>query len=372
LQVNPSAWSFVLVVFGWGLLKRAADVGRLWFSLPALIALLTVTALDHGPIAALGLIGLIAVAITLPPERRTQALALVGVAAALAFVLCLCWPWFSIWTALISPQDRDYWFNPHILKKELTIWTGPAVLCSLAVATLRPRALNRAFLTAAAISFTLGLFAFPLRSPTLERLPLPAIFFLHLPIALFLTETRVFSVASWPARLRGLIKGGAAGAMPALETAVAVLVLVLLTPQLISTLREPHLLRGPVARLLHRPDKQQNIKRRLDALLAPVGHHDVVLSDVLTSWPVPSSAGRIVAPLHFEMFVNNQPDRVHDVEAFFTTATPDEQRVILQRYRVRWVLLDTERISERTSTALQRDWPTVARDRELVLLDARP
>jgi hypothetical protein len=28
------------------------------------------------------------------------------------------------------------------------------------------------------------------------------------------------------------------------------------------------------------------------------------------------------------MFVNNQPDRVHDVEAFFTTATPEEQRVI--------------------------------------------
>jgi hypothetical protein len=92
LQVNPSAWSFALVVFGWGLLKRAADVGRLWFSLPAFIALLAVAALDHGPIAALGLIGLIAVAITLPSQRRTQALALLGVAAALAFVLCLCWP----------------------------------------------------------------------------------------------------------------------------------------------------------------------------------------------------------------------------------------------------------------------------------------
>jgi hypothetical protein len=37
---------------------------------------------------------------------------------------------------------------------------------------------------------------------------------------------------------------------------------------------------------------------------------------------------------------------------------------------VRWILLDTERTSERASTALQLDLPTVARDRELVLLDA--
>jgi hypothetical protein len=139
----------------------------------------------------------------------------------------------------------------------------------------------------------------------------------------------------------------------------------------ISTLREPLPLRAPIARLLHRPDKQENIKRRLDALLAPVDDHDVVLSDVLTSWPAPSSAIRIVAPLHFEMFVNNQPDRVHDVEAFFTTATPDERSVILERYQVRWILLDTERTSERASTALQLDLPTVARDRELVL-PARP
>jgi len=55
------------------------------------------------------------------------------------------------------------------------------------------------------------------------------------------------------------------------------------------------------------------------------------------------------------MFVNNQPDRVHDVEALFTTATPDERRVILERCQVRWILLDTEGTSERASTALQRD-----------------
>jgi alpha-1,6-mannosyltransferase len=87
--------------------------------------------------------------------------------------------------------------------------------------------------------------------------------------------------------------------------------------------------------------------RWLDFLESRVETYDVVLTDLETCWYVPSFSGKVVAfPMHLP-FVPDHAARVRAVERFFgPEASFDERRVILGRYRVRWVLLEKEHITD--------------------------
>jgi hypothetical protein len=59
-----------------------------------------------------------------------------------------------------------------------------------------------------------------------------------------------------------------------------------------------------------------------------------VLGNALTSWAVPTSRGRIVAALHYELFTPDQPRRHRDLQAFFGPANRDEKQRIISKYNV--------------------------------------
>jgi hypothetical protein len=119
----------------------------------------------------------------------------------------------------------------------------------------------------------------------------------------------------------------------------------LFVPQLWMVLREPYLARPYVARLMHKRDKQHRLKPTYDKLMSGVDRHAVVLGPALTVWPVPSSSGRVVAAAHFELFTSGQPQRCQDTETFFTEGTDQATRLqILDRYHVRYLILDPDRI----------------------------
>jgi len=69
--------------------------------------------------------------------------------------------------------------------------------------------------------------------------------------------------------------------------------------------------------------------------------YDVILSDILTSWPVPTFGGKIVATVHPLAFVRDHDARLRAVDMFPKNETSASERVeILRRYGVRFVLVN--------------------------------
>jgi hypothetical protein len=159
------------------------------------------------------------------------------------------------------------------------------------------------------------------------------------------------------------------------ETALILAGLLLLAygliPQCVAIFREPWLGRVYVARLLHKSDKQQDVKQMFDHVLSGVGTNEVVLSDVLTSWPVPSSNGKIVAALHYELFVPDQGSRSADVARFFSPSETIAGQVgILDKYAARWILLNRSVLSAAVFNQLLDPSAVVSREKDLYLMDA--
>ncbi len=70
---------------------------------------------------------------------------------------------------------------------------------------------------------------------------------------------------------------------------------------------------------------------------------DVVLSDLASSYPVPTFAGKVVAHEGNLALVPDAAARVRDVDLFFEGgASADERAEIIERYNVRWLLLSRD------------------------------
>jgi hypothetical protein len=89
-----------------------------------------------------------------------------------------------------------------------------------------------------------------------------------------------------------------------------------------------------------------------------------------TSWAVPSSRGRIVAATHYELFTPDQAQRHRDVRAFFGPAGPAERQRILERYNVKYLLLEPDRLDGRVVEDLLEPAAVVRRTERMILLDA--
>src|SRR5262249_44819729 len=123
-------------------------------------------------------------------------------------------------------------------------------------------------------------------------------------------------------------------------------------------------------RLMHRSAKTRPLKAEYDRLLEPVGERDVVLGDALTSWPVPSSRGRIVAALHYELFTPDQPQRHRDVQAFFGPADRAERQRIISKYKAKYIIIEPDLLDGQGVEALLDPAAVVGRTKGMILLDA--
>src|SRR6185312_17472381 len=122
--------------------------------------------------------------------------------------------------------------------------------------------------------------------------------------------------------------------------ALVIILIACLEPEARLILSKPYLLRPYIAKVLHRPDRKEKLTRDLPVLLQNVGANDVVMSDLMTSWLVPSTNGKIVAALHYELFVPDQRQRWHDLEDFFQADKAIDRDAILRKYGTRWIILN--------------------------------
>jgi hypothetical protein len=376
LSVNPSAFSFFLVLLNWSLLRRMGVSG--WSAakcVPLILlcaVLCTISLLDHGMTGAFGVMGYFLLALTGPQGRRRLMFLMAAVVTVIGGLLCLAWPWYSFISAVTTRQDTAYWFNPVISRLTFTVWCAPGILCALFAIPLRNRPLVRTCLIGGAASLFIGLLAIPIKSPVFARFPIPGMIFLHTAVGVFAHEAGIFRLSTWSRRLREITALHSQAAYPILQVALAVMLLFFLAPQLVDVAAQPYLGRTYLTRALHLRDLQQHPRQTLAEVLAPIGPRDVVLSDRETSMFIPGIRGRIVGSFHFELFVPGQPARVLAMDRFFSTdGTEAEREETIRQYDVKWILLSRMRLGDYLFASLLRDSAVVSQADDMVLMDAQ-
>ncbi len=370
-QVNPSAFAFSLTLFCWTIFLRLISTRFLGIAVLVLSIMTGVSLLDHAMTGMFTMIGYLLFAVTADRQLRPRmiiASVLIGIGS---LAVCMAWPWYDFMYAARLNPDYDYWFNPYILTAMLTTWAWPAYLCGLASLSLT-RPVIRRLLLGALVCTAIAMAAFVVKSPTLARLPMPAMIFLHIPIGIFCHDQRLFQPATWPGRIRALIKSDDSERYTAiLVTMVGLMYFGSFLPQIRSVLITPHLARPYISRLIGKPTKLVRYREIFDELLRDIGPHDVVLSDLNNSWMIPSSRGRIVAALHYEFFVKGQNERTADLVSFFAEGTSTQQRLdILAARHVRWIVLDSTSLTPSVVKQLTVPEAVVRTVGNFMLLDA--
>jgi len=370
-QVNPSAFSLPLALVVWAVFWRAARSKLTVWVWIALLALCTLSVLSHPMTAPPIFIGLFAMALLVHKVGRARRVGYVAVLAMAVLALCLLWPWYSFARALLMRQDITFWYSADFLKMMFQSWCLPAMIGAVCALPFRGRPLVRFALIGAVVSYGLALSAFILHSPTLARLPMSGLVFLHLATAVFFREARFFEYATWADRVRLLRQRELSKAATAiLELGILGLLGFCLLPQVVQVPRSAHLARAYVAPLVGQQNKQLELKDKFDRLLIPVAQRDVVLSDLLTSWPIPSSRGRIVAALHLEYFVPGQDQRRSDLQSFFDVLDDEQRFQVLRRYNVRWIVLNRLDLDEAIFARLMEPTAVSNTVEYLTLMDA--
>lgn len=368
-QVNPSAFSFATFLLAWASLKRFLNHGGAWRWIG--IAVVCVLAmLDHAMTGAFAVMALFITAL-LDSRRRWHAAGGVMACSVVALGVCLAWPLYPFMEALVSRKDVDYWFNGAISRMMLTQWCAPAIALALAAMLRVDRPLVKTCLAIGAAGLFLSIASIPVRSPTFARFAMPANVMFQIAIAVWACRSGLMCPKKSLAAISKLyrVPTSPENASTVLHLLFVLTLLYGLIPQLIAVLKEPHLARPTLARFLHIRELAPHLKPIYDELLSGIGPKDVVLGTPLTSWPVPSSRGRIVAALHYERFVDDQVTRDHDSLAFFDPGTSESERNrILTKYAVRWIILDTSRDSADVQKALSARYPLVRQSGTFVLL----
>jgi hypothetical protein len=371
-QVNPSAFSFPLALFCWSMFGEIAKGARGIVRWIVSVLLMSIAMLDHGMTGAFGIVGLFILAVLAPAAERVRMLA--GFVAVVICVagLCTLWPWYGFWKAVFWKGDPQYWFNPLFWRWEMTQWIVPGVGCALFALPLIGRPLVRFCVAGGTMAVAAGLAARLNHSPVLARFPLPGLIFFHIMVGIFAHQVGIFRISTWPARIRAMIAPFPQGSYWITQTLVFLAVVCCFVPQAKEIAVQPWLARPYLVRALHRGrDLQERLPGNLAELLKPVKEHDVVLSDLRTSWLVPSVNGRVVAVNHYELFVPDQRQRWHDVLDFFTPGDSDSHRErVVRQYHVRWIVLDGETMDVGVYYHLLRPASVVAKVDGLVLMDA--
>jgi hypothetical protein len=371
-EVNPSAFGFSVTLIVWAITRWIARgvLSPAWFvAIGPLFAAVFLSQAITGAVCALGLAMMLVIC---PSEfRRSYFIAMVASAFAAA-ILCFLWPWYDFRKVLVGEKLEGSWFNLAIAWRTLTVWYLPALFFAIFALPMRKRPLVAFCLMGFAACYLIGWISILLRSFALQRVCLAGVWFAQIAVAAWAADSGVLQPRTWNRRVRNLLSENMSNAcMPVVEVCLTVMIVWGLATQLWVIAREPYIARAYLAPLMGKENKQLDLRRRLRDLLTIIQRHDVVLSDNITAWPVPSFGGRIVSSLHGEFFVLDEPSRNKDVETFFDADTDEKERIgIIRRNAVRWILLSRERLSAVVYRRILEPTAVVARDEPLILMDA--
>lgn len=101
---------------------------------------------------------------------------------------------------------------------------------------------------------------------------------------------------------------------------------------------------------------------------------DVIISDPITAWTIPSFSGKTVSVAigHSSIFVQDSHQRYYDTEKFFNDETNDDfRRGIFKKYQVDYLLINLKFVSPELASKLEKLGQVVYRDEIFTLVDVR-
>ena len=116
----------------------------------------------------------------------------------------------------------------------------------------------------------------------------------------------------------------------------------------------------------------QNTYNSYQFLSGYTRQYDVILSDMNSSWILPTFGGKVIAAQHPLAFIPDHQTRVKDVNRFFQADYQDQMEIV-RRYNVGFVLIDKKRIPEwlRITDSLQLFSHKVFENQQFILIHLR-
>jgi hypothetical protein len=316
--VAPYASTFaaglaMVAIFVWS--RRCLGRSRSFWAL-AFVAVSAGTILaTHPPVFLLLAAGMFAFALAARPGISDW-FALAG-ALALAGGLAAAWPYYPVWTLLLSEQATFHESNVYMYRRVLER-IAPAFLAVPFVIRSWWRNRRHPIAVMAAILSVVYVYGGLTKRWNLGR---------ALPSLVLLCQVELaIAAAAFESRL-GTTKGRGAAAGFRVATIAACVVLSWwwqIRPA-VDAFRRP----APTAR------------ERLGFLATSVPQDAVVVTDLDTGWYVPAFGGKVIASRHPVAFVPDHAARIADVKRFFdASATRPERDAIVRRYGARFLIVD--------------------------------
>jgi len=312
----PSTFAIALALVALGLHRLQIKSKRKIDLLP--VFLIAVVILISHPISCVFLAaGLVSQSILLRDFARSQTL-WIGALLAAATLVAVCWPYYPVPAFFIREADVYHSSNHPMYQNVFgRIWPSlaaiPLLFLDIKSNKIRPLYLMLAILSG------IYLFGALTQRYSYGRMISFIVLLLHILIAEHLA-----SLEAW-ARDKHRSKGFIRLAVPVVVTSLALL---LSFSPLKSTLE----------RVFFPPPSTIQAYRFLSQY---TGQYDVVLSDLQSSWIIPTFGGKVIAADHPLAFVPDHQDRQADLEHFFKPETTHPKRLqIARKYSADYLLLN--------------------------------
>ncbi|HSL82787.1 MAG TPA: hypothetical protein VLF66_08420, partial [Thermoanaerobaculia bacterium] len=288
-----------------------------------------------------------------PAWTGAGGMAITGLLAALA------WPYYPFFGVIQASHLFDS--SNRVLYEHVLARTFPLVLgVGAALARLRRDRRDPLAVSVLALAAIYGA-GFLLGRWSLGRVMSPLAFLLHVALADWITGRG--------SELRRLVAApGARGLLARAALVVLVgLAMLNMAPGFARTVPQA-LLPPPLAN----DPRLAPIDHRHRLLAGRIGEGDVVLARPKTGWPVPAYGGKILAPAQPDALVDHS-DAQSDAATFFAPEADERtRREIVDRWNVRWILIDASQPAEaRLLPELSGMTKAAAQAHDLHLLEAR-
>ena len=320
----PSTFTTGLAFVCYAAFYRYRQTGR-YRLLAVLLIAFPVILICHPPTAAAAFLVLCGLSIASGIHSVRQSLMLLAALSVWSGIVVSLWPYFPFWgivTASDATNIKEFHATALLLYEDVLARTFPALL-GLPFLALRFRSNRRdplplifvVLAAAYAVGPMLGLWQFGRMMPSL-------VLVLHIALAdrVAYVEHRAISGA---VKLRNLM---------AMYIVVGASLLMCADLWNVSS-RFRHWI----------PEQDPNAD--YEFLEDYIGQYDVVISDLHSSWIVPTFGGRVVAVPHPQAFVDSHDIRRQDLDRFFSDdTTQSEREAIIKRYTGRFLLINRRNI----------------------------
>lgn len=323
----PSTFALAITLLALSINSNAITQQR-FFQLFFVFLLFYVVMLTHPLTAIFFGCGLIAQLWCVSTHQLSRRIFINGVFGLIAIGLATQWPYYSIVELATGAGDVYHPENKSMYVDVLARIWPTLVALPLASWAIKDRAGQSVILI---ILMLTGVYIYGglTEKYSFGRVISIIMILMQILIAVGLARLEIWAIARLPA-LRILIPVALFGSL-----------LYLSMPWLVATSTRALTVANSIR--LGRPISLQHSYKDLLFLEQQVDAKSVVLSDINTSWIVPSIRGKVVGALHPQAFVPDQRQRFNDVNTFFEPTTTIQQQIaIAKKYHVDFLLLNKE------------------------------